>query len=236
MYVRCRIGIIYPRQVSVSVFNRWGELVFQSDDAAFAWDGSYKGARQTGPLTTNVPIVAILATGGHDMYLLRSLLLLCITVLLCSAQAHATTGADSSYAGYMQQCDDYIHHYQPQYTGGQNAPLLARVPDSLNEWLISRALAHDYAPLKYACALILLQNQELSATELHDLPISGGMMPERNGFVVLLREAMGRGHVSDNIHDAEYLPFYTADLCYWIRHNKRKITDYEYLESLPARK
>ena len=31
------------KQFSISVFNRWGELVFQSNDAAFCWDGVYKG-------------------------------------------------------------------------------------------------------------------------------------------------------------------------------------------------
>ncbi len=122
----------------------------------------------------------------------------------------------------MQQCDDYIRHYQPEAS-------FAHVPDSLNGWLIARALAHDHAPLKYACALLLLQNQKLISVTQADRSISDGMLPERNGFVILLREAMGRGQVSDSISDAEYLPFSTADICYWIRHNKKKIPDYEYL-------
>jgi gliding motility-associated-like protein len=35
-------GII-PERFSVEVFNRWGELIFESSDKDFAWDGTYEG-------------------------------------------------------------------------------------------------------------------------------------------------------------------------------------------------
>lgn len=162
-------------------------------------------------------------------------LLISLTVLLCATPARSAT-PDSSYASYMQQCDDYIRHYQPQYIKGLDEPYIPHVPDSLNEWLIARAAAHDYAPLKYACALILLQNQELLSALKSDRMMSNGMLQERNGFIVLLREAMGRGQVGDSIKGAEYLPFETGDLCSWIRHNKKKIPDYEYLQPFLERR
>lgn len=31
------------KKFSISVFNRWGEVVFHSNDPAFCWDGVYKG-------------------------------------------------------------------------------------------------------------------------------------------------------------------------------------------------
>ena len=32
-------------QLNVKIFNRWGELIFESDELDFAWDGTYKGMR-----------------------------------------------------------------------------------------------------------------------------------------------------------------------------------------------
>lgn len=34
------------KYIDVKVFNRWGELVFQSNDFNFTWDGTYKGVVQ----------------------------------------------------------------------------------------------------------------------------------------------------------------------------------------------
>jgi gliding motility-associated-like protein len=34
------------KELSISIFNRWGEKVFESNDIQFFWDGTYKGVLQ----------------------------------------------------------------------------------------------------------------------------------------------------------------------------------------------
>jgi gliding motility-associated-like protein len=34
------------KYLSISIYNRWGEKVFESFDSGFIWDGTYKGAPQ----------------------------------------------------------------------------------------------------------------------------------------------------------------------------------------------
>ena len=171
-------------------------------------------------------------------YLPRLLpLLLSLCALVSAAPAHSAT-PDSTYASYMQQCDDYVRHYQPLYMYGQDTFAVSKfapVPAGLDDWLQRCAIAHDYTPLKYACAIVLLQNQEWLSAGRPDYMIAEGLL-QRNGFIALLREAMGRGRLSDSVTDAEYLPFTSGDLCYWIRHNKKKIPGYEYLVPFLERK
>jgi gliding motility-associated-like protein len=43
--------IIYVKGYGITelefrIYNRWGELVFESDDINFGWDGTYKGTNQ----------------------------------------------------------------------------------------------------------------------------------------------------------------------------------------------
>jgi gliding motility-associated-like protein len=38
-----RISVIHHRSFSVTIYNRWGERVFESDDPRKQWDGSYRG-------------------------------------------------------------------------------------------------------------------------------------------------------------------------------------------------
>jgi gliding motility-associated-like protein len=32
-------------QLNVKIYNRWGELIFESDELDFEWDGTYKGLK-----------------------------------------------------------------------------------------------------------------------------------------------------------------------------------------------
>jgi gliding motility-associated-like protein len=42
------------------IFNRWGELIFDSDDIMFGWDGYYKGKlSQAGSYVYKIDIVFI---------------------------------------------------------------------------------------------------------------------------------------------------------------------------------
>ena len=38
-----RISTINIVKFNIQIFNRWGELIFSSDDKNFEWDGSYQG-------------------------------------------------------------------------------------------------------------------------------------------------------------------------------------------------
>jgi gliding motility-associated-like protein len=51
--------------VEIQVFNRWGEVVFKSNDLNFAWDGSYKGSLQEpGMFVWQLNLTFI---DGHDL-------------------------------------------------------------------------------------------------------------------------------------------------------------------------
>jgi gliding motility-associated-like protein len=39
-------GNIIPETYSMSIYNRWGELIFQTKDINIGWDGSYSLARK----------------------------------------------------------------------------------------------------------------------------------------------------------------------------------------------
>lgn len=39
-----KASLVGIKTVDISIFNRWGEIVFESDDLSFSWDGRYKGA------------------------------------------------------------------------------------------------------------------------------------------------------------------------------------------------
>ena len=36
--------LINFKNYSLEIYNRWGEKIFESDDSAFGWDGTYNGA------------------------------------------------------------------------------------------------------------------------------------------------------------------------------------------------
>ncbi len=48
------------RTLDLKVFNRWGELVFESDNQFNGWDGTYKGQLQTPAVFTYVANITFL--------------------------------------------------------------------------------------------------------------------------------------------------------------------------------
>lgn len=36
------VSLINPKKFNIQIFNRWGELIFESDDPRFKWDGTYR--------------------------------------------------------------------------------------------------------------------------------------------------------------------------------------------------
>jgi gliding motility-associated-like protein len=48
---------------SLIVFNRWGEVVFETEDANSGWDGTYKGEKIT---STDVYVYLVKAQGIHE--------------------------------------------------------------------------------------------------------------------------------------------------------------------------
>lgn len=57
--------IAAQKEATISVFNRWGELVYQSEGTGFAWDGSYKGSRQPGVYAYDLTVVYLDADVRH---------------------------------------------------------------------------------------------------------------------------------------------------------------------------
>ena len=60
---------VYPKYVStddfeVKIYNRWGELVFQSTERDFRWDGRYNG--QPAPLGTYPYVIHYKAETSND--------------------------------------------------------------------------------------------------------------------------------------------------------------------------
>jgi gliding motility-associated-like protein len=54
------------KQFKLEIFNRWGELVFESDDINTLWDGTYQGEKIT---STDVYVYQVKAIGVNDKVL-----------------------------------------------------------------------------------------------------------------------------------------------------------------------
>lgn len=136
---------------------------------------------------------------------------------------------------FDKACQLYVNSYHPLYFYEGDSFVVARfniVPDWLNDYLISCAKRRDYSLLKYGCALIFIHNDEFYKKNREDYIIGEGLLLQKNGFIVLLRSAMGMGNVDDDISTENYFFANTGDVCFWIRNNKKKIRDYKYLENL----
>jgi hypothetical protein len=130
-------------------------------------------------------------------------------------------------------CASFIANYSPVYIHQQDTFVVARfaIPaEDLNYHLIDCAKHKDFHLLKYSAALIIRHNYEYDKVNHTDYLIGDGALLNKNGFIVLLREAMGFGEVNDDISMPNYFPFYTGDITVWIRKHKRKIEDYKYVE------
>ena len=71
--------IIFPRvlglkSIELKIYNRWGELVFMSDDANNGWDGKYKKIDQ--PVGTYVYYVKAKTLKGEDILLKGNIILI----------------------------------------------------------------------------------------------------------------------------------------------------------------
>lgn len=53
-------------QFNLKIFNRWGELIFETDDVGDLWDGTYKGEAIT---STDVFVYTVTATGPNGFVL-----------------------------------------------------------------------------------------------------------------------------------------------------------------------
>ncbi len=51
------------KQFKLQIFNRWGEMVFESEDITNLWDGTYQGEKIT---STDVYVYQVKATGLND--------------------------------------------------------------------------------------------------------------------------------------------------------------------------
>jgi len=139
----------------------------------------------------------------------------------------------------LSACEKFIDSYKPVYYCNSDTFLVARFktpPDSLNEFLFNCAIEKDYEPLKYSLALVIRHFKEYSKKNKQDYLISDGLIIGKNGFITLLRSAMGLGEVSDSNLSVDYFPFFTGDIWDWANKEKNKIKDFNYLEGYRKRR
>ncbi len=133
----------------------------------------------------------------------------------------------------MKACENYIENYSPQYIVNGDTLDIARfndVPERINNYLISCARKGDFAPLKYAAALMIRHNKEYSRKNKSDYIIGDGLLHQKNGFIVLLRQAMKVGKVDDDLDSMNYFIYNTGEVCLWINDHKHLISDYDYVK------
>jgi len=132
----------------------------------------------------------------------------------------------------MKSIDDYIMSYSPLYHYKGDTFLVARfrpVPDEINQYLIKCASIGNLKPLKYAAALIIRHNFEYQKVNKSDYLIGDGMILFKNGFIEMLRKSM-RIESSDDMDSPDYFPFYTGEVCKWIKDHKDSIDDFKFVE------
>jgi hypothetical protein len=133
----------------------------------------------------------------------------------------------------MKMCENYVLSYKPLYIVDNDTLIVARfnkVPDSINSFLLECAKSNDLRPLKYSLALIVRHNVEYLYMNKSDYIIGDGLLIENNGFIVLLRKAMGIGNINDSINTINYFQFYTGDVCLWMNKHKKSIVDFEFIK------
>lgn len=59
------VSIINPKKFNIQIFNRWGELIYESDDPRFKWDGTYRNK----PVQDGVYVYKIFLTSINDDYI-----------------------------------------------------------------------------------------------------------------------------------------------------------------------
>jgi hypothetical protein len=135
-------------------------------------------------------------------------------------------------AAMLRACEQYILNYSPLYVIDNDTLNVARintVPDSINDYLIKCAKDGNFKPLKFCAALMIRQNIEYLKKNGQDYMTIDATI-QKNGFIVLIREAMGIGAVEDDFYGMSYFPMYTGDVCKWINDNKKKIKDFRFVE------
>lgn len=132
----------------------------------------------------------------------------------------------------MRACEEYITSYTPLYIVDEDTLAVARfniVPDSINKYLIDCARKNDFKPLKYSAALIIRQHQEYLKVNDREYMLMEALT-QKNGFIVLIRQAMKIGNIDDEFTNMDYFPIFSGDACKWINDNKGIIDDYKFVE------
>ena len=137
----------------------------------------------------------------------------------CDSFHHIAYNQKKHELKMMKACKNYIENYSPLYIIHGDTVLVARfntIPDSINNYLINCASINNFKPLKYSAALIIRHNKEYIQLNNQDYMLMDGIIHERNGFIVLIRQAMSIGRVNDDFLDVNYFPFFSGDVCEWI--------------------
>jgi len=165
------------------------------------------------------------------LLLLKTISLFIFILLLCSSQYKNPPKKDYDSI-MMDACKQYIINYTPLYVIDGDTTIVARfntVPDSINSYLIDCAKHNNLKPLKYSAALIIRQHQEYLEQNNQEYMLMDALIQE-NGFIILLRQAMGIGNVDDEFTSMDYFPLFSGEVCGWINDNKKIIDDYKFIK------
>lgn len=141
--------------------------------------------------------------------------------------------AQTTEKKFYKACEEYIATYNPLYVVNGDTLLVARfnlVPEELNQYLIRCAKRKEFHLLKFSAALMIRQNIEYNLKNHSDYLV-GEATVQKNGFIVLMLEAMGyQAAESDEGYPSDLIA-YTGDFCTWILKNKEMIRDYQFVEN-----
>lgn len=160
----------------------------------------------------------------------KNYLLLCIALIAFTTTKAQKHGSDTAFNAVMQDCQDFVDAYQPTYVMGKDTLVVSAIttpPDYMNKFLFQCIKQRNYAPLKYAAAVFVKQHNEYMSVNHQDYQLEDSTYAN-NGFVELMRAAMGLGRNEAGIQNIEELT--TGDVCSWIDDHAKKIQGFEYVK------
>jgi len=154
------------------------------------------------------------------------ILMILLVVVIFNEDAYSQ---ESYHAKMMEACSLFVDSYKPTYVVNSDTLFVSRFtlpPDSVNIFLFDCIKRKDLSPLKFAAVIFIKQNREYRNVNKQDFFLGDGDY-SNNGFVELVRYAMG---IKDEAMDFYNFPYYTGEVCKWIRENRNKIEDYCYVD------
>jgi hypothetical protein len=137
---------------------------------------------------------------------------------------------DTTFTRMMDRCKSFVANYKPAYINGSDTlivSMIAMPPDDINKFLFECIENKNFKPLKYSAVVFMKQHKEYDSVNHQDYELEDTAYVE-NGFVEMMKVAMGFGHAENKIGNMVHV--YTGDVCQWVWDNPKKIDDFEYVK------